>query len=383
MITPHTIKRLKQALLTAKKRVVKSPTRERVIFGGAVALSLVIIVGISVALLRDPLPESNSEGGGGEVVVVEAPVYRHPLTGEVLDWTGGAVGPGYEALPQVFGVMIENSSEAWPLAGLDEAFLVIEAPVEANIPRFIAFFSDEYDVNKIGPVRSARPYYLDWNDELDAIYGHVGGSPDALNLIAKYGTLDLNEFAQGEYYYRQNGTRYAPHNVYTNSGELSLAVEEIIRLYQLGDSPPSYESWLFKNDEPMDVDPVIGFNLDWSDGSTYDLSWDYVAETNAYTRTQKAARAFLEGGAEVVVNNVIVLETDVTVLDAQGRRRLTTVGEGKASVFQDGNQIEATWRKDERTSRLRFYDAAGGEIAMNAGKTWIEVVDSLSKVTLK
>src|SRR5688572_5513956 len=111
------------------------------------------------------------------LTVSAAEARRHPLRGEI-------VVERYEELPQVLGVLIENAADAWPLSGLDEAFLVIEAPVEGDIPRFIAFFSEESDVDLIGPVRSARPYYVDWNAELSGIYAHVGGSPEALDLIA-------------------------------------------------------------------------------------------------------------------------------------------------------------------------------------------------------
>jgi len=77
------------------------------------------------------------------------------------------------------------------------------------------------------------------------------------------------------------------------------------------------------------------------------------------------------------------METTVTIVDEKGRRHLRTIGEGNAIVFQDGRAIETTWKKPSRTQRLRFHDANGNEIAMNAGKTWIEVVDDLAKVTKK
>ncbi|MCR4312486.1 MAG: DUF3048 domain-containing protein [Candidatus Uhrbacteria bacterium] len=374
------IKHFKELLRKKKLSSMKwfGKHRRDIGFASLIVGSLAVITIVGLLIVRDPLPAVDADVDDEPSNTV---VFRHPLTGAVLDWTGGAVGPGIE-LPLVFGVMIENSAEAWPLAGLDQAFLVIEAPVEANIPRFIAFFSDDQDVEKIGPVRSARPYYLDWNDELDAVYGHVGGSPDALELITQYGTYDLNEFFQGEYYYRQNSTRYAPHNAYTSSERLSSAVEEIVRIYGLEDEAPTYDTWTFKDDEPS-VETPVSFDLDWSDGVTYDVSWNYDAPTNAYVRDQRSAGLFIEGNNQVIANNVIVMETDVTVLDAMGRRKLTTVGEGEALVFQDGNQIIATWKKTSRIDRLHFYDEAGNEIAMNAGKTWIEVVEDLEKVTIQ
>jgi hypothetical protein len=73
------------------------------------------------------------------------------------------------------------------------------------------------------------------------------------------------------------------------------------------------------------------------------------------------------------------MATEIVVVDNLTRRHIKTVGQGDALVVQDGRIILGRWEKDERTSRLRFYNAEGEEIAMNAGKTWIEVVSSLDR----
>jgi hypothetical protein len=268
--------------------------------------------------------------------------------------------------------MVENSADAWPLSGLEDAFLVIEAPVEGAIPRFVAFFTDEQDIEKIGPVRSARPYYLDWNDELDAVYAHVGGSPEALDLIHQFGTLDLNEFFQGEYFWRDTIRRAAPHNVYTSTELLAEAVNE------LEPEQPDYDSWLFKTDVPLDVDP-LSLVVDWGQGDLYDVTWSYDAGSNSYIRKQGDDTVTSQDGDEVMANNIVVMATEIVVVDNLTRRHIKTVGQGDALVVQDGRIILGRWEKDERTSRLRFYNAEGEEIAMNAGKTWIEVVSSLDR----
>lgn len=295
---------------------------------------------------------------------------RHPLTGERLVME-------YETLPQVFGVMVENAADAWPLSGVDEAFLVIEAPVEGNIPRFITFFSEESTVEKLGPVRSARPYYVDWNDELDAVYAHVGGSPEALDLIKyDYDTIDLNQFYQSEYFYRQNSGRYAPHNVFTDSDRLILALDEL----ELDE--PAYESWQFKDDAPVDG-PGSSIAVDWQDGTTYDVTWEYQSETNDYLRWQGRSIMKMEDGDTITVNNVVVIAADIRTIDNVGRKRIETVGEGDALFAMDGEVFLGRWKKDERTQRLRFYTHEGDEISFNAGQTWIEVIWGLDQVEIE
>jgi len=105
--------------------------------------------------------------------------------------------------PKLVAVMVENHVDARPQSGLSKARIVYEAPVEANYSRFMLIYPLGDDIDKIGPVRSARPYYLDWLAEYDNImYMHVGGSPDALDIISERGLFDLNEFYRGWYYWR-------------------------------------------------------------------------------------------------------------------------------------------------------------------------------------
>lgn len=331
----------------------------------SVALAVVVMAVVIVAVANPA--QSSVDAPQDETPVV---TLRHPLTGEETD----VIAP----LPQVFAVMVENSADAWPLAGLEDAFLVIEAPVEGMIPRFEVFFEASGGPDKIGPVRSARPYYVDWADELDAVYVHVGGSPEALDLIADYGTIDLNEFFQGEYFYRWS-KRYAPHNAYTTMEDLITAMGELTRMGAI-DGAPEYEAWSFKDGAASGE--AKSLQIDWTTGTTYDVAWNYDAATNAYTRQQGGTSNFLEG-AVATANNVVVMESDIEVVDGTGRRHIRTTGTDDALVFQDGRVIVATWKKDTRTDRLRFYDSSGTEIAMNAGKTWIEVVSSVSQATIE
>lgn len=334
-----------------------------------IGLAVVVVVGLiaGITFLSTVDRIAPEEGDGGLVGrLIDDSTPRHPLTGEALEQK-------LNRLPQVFGIMVENSADAWPLAGLDEAFLVIEAPVEGSIPRFIVFFDEESEVKKVGPVRSARPYYLDWNDELDAVYLHVGGSPEALDLIAnEYETIDLNQFWQSEYFWRQTVGRYAPHNVYTSAELFVSALDE------LDLNRPRYDAWKFKEDDPVE-EGGRSLSVNFTDGTTYDVEWRYQSETNTYNRYQGMSVMHLDDGSTVEANNVAVIATDIRVIDNEGRKSLVTVGEGDAMLVQDGRAILCRWKKESRTDRLRFYKPGGEEIEMNAGVTWIEVVSSLSQ----
>lgn len=332
----------------------------------AVSAAVMVMLAVTIAFLLKPAKYNQDDAILSGVSTDDTQALRHPLTGAVLN-------EALEQLPQVFGVMIENSADAWPLTGLEDAFLVIEAPVEGNIPRFIAFFSAEADTSKLGPVRSARPYYIDWASEFEAVYAHVGGSPAALDKLATAPVHDLNEFSQGEYFWRDN-TRYAPHNAYSSLDKLNKSLTEL-KL-----QPPHYLAWKFKDSTPGSCVPgqtCLSAHLDWGGGDTYDLDLLYNTETEQYLR----AESNYTNGPRLLVDNVIVMATDISVIDNVGRRSVRTIGEGDALIFEDGTMTLGKWKKPTATDRLRFYDAAGHEVVFNAGHSLIEVVPALSAVT--
>src|SRR3989338_6720523 len=79
-------------------------------------------------------------------------------------------------------VMVENLVDIRPQSGLSRADIVYEALVEGGITRFMAVYTLTEPIVKIGPIRSARTYYVDWAEEYGGVFAYVGGSPEALGL---------------------------------------------------------------------------------------------------------------------------------------------------------------------------------------------------------
>ena len=62
-----------------------------------------------------------------------------------------------------YAVVINNyPSAAKVQAGLNDAYIVYEFPIEGGITRSLALFKDKTDV-KVGTIRSARQYYIDYS----------------------------------------------------------------------------------------------------------------------------------------------------------------------------------------------------------------------------
>ena len=266
-------------------------------------------------------------------------------------------------------VTIENNEAARPQSGLDKANLVIEAPVEGGITRFLAIFADGEEIDAIGPIRSARPYFFDWTKEFGALYCHVGGSPEALKILkTDYSIYNLDQYFQSRYYWRSS-KQARPHNVYSSSELLYRAVEDMKLQLE------NFDTWKFKDDllleerNDMADDIVIDF-------STYinRAEWRYNKENNEYLRYQAGKQHLTSEGNQIKAKNIIIQKTSIISLDEEDRKKIKIIGKGDAIIFLDGKTIKGYWEKLSVKKRTKFYDQNNQEIEFNRGVSWIEVV---------
>lgn len=277
--------------------------------------------------------------------------------------------------------MIDNYPDAWPQSGLNSASLVLEALAEGGITRFMAVFVDgaQPDVPEIGPVRSVRVYFVQWAMGLNAVFMHAGGSPDGLELARSTDRIVNAEALELPQYARRDNRRVAPHNLYTSSESLrALAAEQ----------PPLDDpeiGYLFDRIEPAQTPQATTITYDFT-GPLFGATWRYDGQTNAYYRSANGTpQVERTTNAPFRTSNLVVMEVADTLRagDAAGRLDLNVVGSGTARVFLAGQQIDATWRKDEAAAPLQFYDAQGQEIVFNVGPMWVAAVSSLDKLTVQ
>lgn len=287
---------------------------------------------------------------------------------------GVYVKPGEENA-FLLAVMIDNQAQARPQPGLTEANLVFEAEVEGNITRFLAVYTAKSAVGKIGPVRSARPYFIDWARELSALYVHSGGSPEALVKVSKDNIRDFNEFYYGNYFWR-DASAVKPHNIFTSS--------DLLGKYLVGEKleVADFFSWQFKGDLPLAARPdeaeiKIVFN-----SPDYAVLWKYQKESNDYLRYQAGREHLDDQGRSIRAKNVVIEKVETEIIDDLLRLKMTNLGAGQAFVCRDGSCQESQWRKKNSASRSRFYNLDGHEFEFNAGPTWVEVVGSKTQVEL-
>jgi hypothetical protein len=335
----------------------------------AIAAGAVLLILTSFGLLWYAFQEPHAKASVSPVAFQSGTLTTSTQRGRALD--GVLVDASLTRLLPL-GVMVENSADAWPLQGPAKANLVFEAPVEGASTRFLLMFDASSTVDEIGPVRSARPYFVQWADVLGAEYAHVGGSPEALTFITSLSKFrDLNEFFNGWAFWRSS-RRAAPHNVFTRTELLMQA--SLKKSY----AQKQFASWAYMDPIASTTQAhadIIDINVPYN--GVYQAGWKYNAETNAYTRYQNGSVQQDADGTVVTSTNVVILLTDARVLDDIGRLRIRTTGKGKAIVFNNGDKHEATWSRVEG-EHIRFLTADGLDEPFNRGKTWISVITSAS-----
>ncbi|MDO8435660.1 MAG: DUF3048 domain-containing protein, partial [bacterium] len=234
---------------------------------------------------------------------------------------------------------------------------------------------------KIGPVRSARPYFIDLASEHRAVLAHSGGSPEALTRL-QAGTdpvLNLDEFAWGNFFFRDR-KRSAPHNLYTSTELLQSALAERKKLDVQSLSPWMWSQLL---ESVEDYAPADTITVPFSNRSGYTVTWKFDQSRGIWARHYTTGASNAADGSPIEAATIAVQWTKMEVLDDVGRRSIAIVGSGKAIVFRDGVAIPARWEKTSKAVRTRFYTDGGDEIAFAPGKVWVEIVNEGTEVSFK
>lgn len=273
----------------------------------------------------------------------------------------------------VTGIMIENSGESRPQSGLIEADVVFEAIAEGGITRFLALYQSKKP-EYIGPVRSARPYYVEWAKTFDASYVHAGGSPDGLQAITSLGVKDISAFAYGGDTFYRTTDRQSPHNLYSSFKGLDKVNQE------KGFTSSKFTPWGRKKDVPQ---TPTAKNISISISSDfYNPSYTYDAATNSYLRSQGGEiHKDEKSGKQLSPKTVLVLIKNKTQNGIYSVYK--TTGTGKFYAFQDGLVTEGTWSKNSATEQYTFKDSNGFDYLFNRGQTWVSIASDANGVSYK
>lgn len=296
-------------------------------------------------------------------------------------------------------VMVENHVESRPQSGLSSADIIYEAVAEGGITRFMAVYLCDLIDAQVGPVRSARTYFIQWApSELDALYAHVGGAntpgpANALGQIIDYKIKDLNQFSIGyptfwRDYQRLGRPVATEHTMYSTTQKLWDYAAK--RGWTATDSAglkwdAKVVAWKFGEEKAGGSTNKITVNF-WENQPDYQVEWGYDSSCNCYKRKN--------GGVEHIdLNNKQLLSPKNVIVQFMRESRANDgyegnvhllyelTGKGKALIFQNGNVIDGQWTKLNRLGRTVYLDDKGKEINFVPGQIWIQTVPQGAKVS--
>ena len=177
----------------------------------------------------------------------------------------------FKGTDRPIAVMIDNHKGAMPQAGLNDAYMVYEIIVEGGETRLMALFKGA-NLDKIGPVRSSRHYYLDYALENDAIYVHFGWSPQAQSDISKLNVNNINGISESSTSFWRVKDKYAPHNAVTSTEKiLEIAKRKGYATTSTKKSVLNYVA------DPVELDSKIeakAVTIPYSDSNTVQYTYD-------------------------------------------------------------------------------------------------------------
>lgn len=274
---------------------------------------------------------------------------------------------------QVFkpiAVIIDNHNAALPHKGVNSACMVIETLAEGGITRLQAFYAHNHP-KVVGPVRSARIYFVDFALSYKALLSHCGGSPEALSALFRL-PIDLDQIRFSYPYFRDRSRR-APHNLYAHFDRF------FIQAKNLGyDLNPVRESFFtFGEETPISTATVSKISVPFS-SAAYSVNWIYDVQSDTFIRYTKKGRYVDELTNEPPkVKNIVIIRTMMGVKDNKGRLDIKISGKGEAWFIIGQYLTKGYWQKDIGKS-FKFYRESGDEVIFKPGMIWIEILPEIS-----
>ena len=277
--------------------------------------------------------------------------------------------------------MIDNNKNAQPQASLNSTYMVYEIIVEGGESRLMALFKG-VTADEVGPIRSARHYFLDYAMENDAIYAHLGMSPQADAAFGEFNIDHVNgqvydtgkARTPASFYWRVTHKK-APHNAYTNT-------ESILQIakgfgWRTTTDQKSVLNYV-ENEVNLDSEDSILVNsvkIPYASGHT--VQYKYDEEAGRYTRFSKGKKMYDETTSEAITtkNIIITFAENYTLDDGEnkGRQDVVTVGSLDGYYITNGKAIKIKCNKNSRKEQTKYVDLNGNEIEVNDGNTWVNI----------
>ena len=279
-------------------------------------------------------------------------------------------------------VMIDNHIDAMPQAGLLEADIVYEIIVEGGETRLMLVLQGK-DLEKVGPIRSARHYFLDYALENDAIYVHYGWSPQAESDISTLGVNNINGIYESSSSFWRVSDKYAPHNAVSSIENISNIADR--KGYRRDYNKEPVLNYVVAEVELEEGEIANTVTIPYSYANT--VKYEYDADKKEYVRYSRGKKQVdWDSEKTITTKNIIITKAKNSTLNdgsGKGRQTLDNIGTLDGYYITNGKAIKIKCVKDSRSGQTVYKDLEGNEINVNDGKTFIQICPIDSKITFE
>lgn len=342
----------------------------------------IILLVIFIALLAASCKKEEIE----EPIIAVEPIeveIEEPAVEEIPEKTGipSPLSGIYDVEEKVnrrpVAIMFDNHNGARWQSGLKDAEIVYEYLVEAPYTRYLGIYLLNDPVS-IGPIRSARPYFITTVLEYDAVYVRVGGSNQAMADVKSLKIADIDGLSSSNKVFWRVSHKKMPHNLYSSMEAIRTAQEE--RKYRMtGEFTP----FKFKEEDGK-LNGKEGSKITINYNKNNKTEYIYEEEEMIYSR-YKDGKLHIDETDEspIVAKNIIIQRAKTKVLDSEGRLDIQLIGQGEGLFITNGEYIDVKWVKESREGKTKYYDEKGSEIELNPGITWIQVIEPKTEVIIE
>lgn len=286
--------------------------------------------------------------------------FTFPLTGK---------GSEVKTDGRAIAVMINNHPKARPQSGLNKADIVYELLAEGDITRFLAVFQSEKPEN-IGPIRSARDYYVELAKGLKALYIAHGYSAEAKQLLDKGYVDHLNGMVYDGTLFKRASFRQAPHNSYITYENILKGAEQ--KNYSMDKSPPAFTFLSDEESRYLNGDEAVSAMVSYFSNPLFDSHYQYDSQLGRYKRFSGGEPTVdLETKEPILLDNIFIVEAVHQIVDHSGYRDIDLNSGGKGYLLQKGKVNQVDW-KNINGRIIPFHN--GKEVPFVQGKTWVNVI---------
>ncbi|WP_064094418.1 DUF3048 domain-containing protein [Rossellomorea aquimaris] len=283
---------------------------------------------------------------------------QSPLTGEGIE---------EESTARSVAVMVNNHPKARPQSGLSQADIVYEVLAEGNVTRFLAIFQS-HKPEEVGPVRSARDYFIELAKGYDSLYIAHGYSPEAKEMLDNGYVDSLNGMEYDGSLFQRASFRKAPHNSYISFENIYKGAKK--NNVDMKRSPNA----LNFNDSESGGENANSVMISYYDNPLFNVVYDFNDKEGKYERYSNGEQTIDYSTKDpVLVENIFIVETTHRVVDDAGRRDIDLQSGGNAYLIQEGKLRKIQWKNVE--GRILPYEN-NKLISLRKGSTWINVIPS-------